>query len=191
MSFIPSPLALMKTSILLAYYSHTTRILLAIKVCKITTDIYNGYIQWTATLTPSICLARSFRSRFARRSCITIFFAAIGFLSPAYRGGIVMALLMFYVLMGGVAGYVTARLYKTFKGKVSRIISTKVTLYSLNFCGPSCGRGRRSSPRFCTPECSSPCSSCWTWLGEFHSVSARLDEDENTRVESREKWLQI
>lgn len=51
-------------------------------------------------------------------SCITIFFAAIGFLSPAYRGGIVMALLMFYVLMGGVAGYVTARLYKTFKGKL-------------------------------------------------------------------------
>lgn len=51
-------------------------------------------------------------------SMITVFFAAIGFLSPAYRGGLVMGLLMFYVLFGGVAGYVTARLYKTFKGKM-------------------------------------------------------------------------
>jgi len=51
-------------------------------------------------------------------SVFTIFFAAIGFLSPAYRGGLVMGLLMFYVLMGGVAGFVTARFYKTFKGKM-------------------------------------------------------------------------
>lgn len=47
----------------------------------------------------------------------TIFFSSLGFLSPARRGALLMAELIFYVLMGSVNGYVTARLYKTFKGK--------------------------------------------------------------------------
>jgi transmembrane 9 superfamily member 2/4 len=47
----------------------------------------------------------------------TIIFSAVGFLSPARRGALLMAELIFYVLMGSVNGYVTARLYKTFKGK--------------------------------------------------------------------------
>mmetsp|Transcript_4848 Transcript_4848/g.11567 ORF Transcript_4848/g.11567 Transcript_4848/m.11567 type:complete len:676 (-) Transcript_4848:170-2197(-) len=47
----------------------------------------------------------------------TILFSAMGFLSPARRGALLMAELLFFVLMGSVNGYVTARLYKTFKGK--------------------------------------------------------------------------
>ena len=50
-------------------------------------------------------------------SFLTIIFSAMGFLSPANRGALLMAELLLYVMMGGVAGYVTARLYKTFKGK--------------------------------------------------------------------------
>jgi len=50
-------------------------------------------------------------------SFCTIFFSAMGFLSPARRGALLMAELLFFVLMGSVNGYVTARLYKTFKGK--------------------------------------------------------------------------
>lgn len=48
---------------------------------------------------------------------LAIVFSALGFLSPANRGALLMAELLLYVLMGWVAGYVTARLYKTFKGK--------------------------------------------------------------------------
>jgi transmembrane 9 superfamily protein 2/4 len=48
---------------------------------------------------------------------ITIGFAAVGFLSPANRGSLVIAVLVLYVMMGAVAGYSSARLYKTFKGK--------------------------------------------------------------------------
>lgn len=48
---------------------------------------------------------------------LTILFSAMGFLSPANRGALVMAQLLLYVLMGVVAGYVAARMYKTFKGK--------------------------------------------------------------------------
>merc|ERR1711966_318985 len=48
---------------------------------------------------------------------LTILFTAMGFLSPSNRGALVMAQLLLYVLMGSVAGYVTSRMYKTFKGK--------------------------------------------------------------------------
>lgn len=50
-------------------------------------------------------------------SILTILFSAMGFLSPSNRGALIMAQLLLYVLMGSVAGYITARLYKTFKGK--------------------------------------------------------------------------
>jgi transmembrane 9 superfamily protein 2/4 len=50
-------------------------------------------------------------------SFLTIIFSAMGFLSPANRGALLMAELLLFVMMGGVAGYVTARMYKTFKGK--------------------------------------------------------------------------
>jgi transmembrane 9 superfamily member 2/4 len=46
-----------------------------------------------------------------------IVFSAIGFLSPANRGSLMIALLFIFVLLGGLAGYISARLYKTFKGK--------------------------------------------------------------------------
>lgn len=48
---------------------------------------------------------------------LTILFSAMGFLSPANRGALIMAQLLLYVLMGVVAGFVSARFYKTFKGK--------------------------------------------------------------------------
>lgn len=46
-----------------------------------------------------------------------VIFATIGFLSPANRGSIMMGMLLFFVLMGAFAGFTSARLYKTFKGK--------------------------------------------------------------------------
>lgn len=47
----------------------------------------------------------------------TIIFAAVGFLSPANRGSLVIAVLVLFVMMGSMSGYTSARLYKTFKGK--------------------------------------------------------------------------
>jgi len=46
-----------------------------------------------------------------------ILFAAVGFLSPANRGSIMIGMLLLFVLMGAFAGFTSARLYKTFKGK--------------------------------------------------------------------------
>lgn len=46
-----------------------------------------------------------------------VLFSAIGFLSPANRGSIMIGMLLLFVLMGAFAGFTSARLYKTFKGK--------------------------------------------------------------------------
>jgi transmembrane 9 superfamily protein 2/4 len=50
-------------------------------------------------------------------SLVTMMFAALGFLSPANRGGLMTAMLLLFVFMGIVGGYASARLYKTFKGE--------------------------------------------------------------------------
>jgi transmembrane 9 superfamily protein 2/4 len=44
-----------------------------------------------------------------------IVFAAVGFLSPANRGSIMIGMLLIFSLLGAVAGYTSARFYKTFK----------------------------------------------------------------------------
>jgi transmembrane 9 superfamily protein 2/4 len=63
---------------------------------------------------------------------VTVVFAAIGFLSPANRGSLMIALLLTFLLMGILAGYVTARLYKLFNGAHWQ----RVTLYTaLGFPG--------------------------------------------------------
>jgi len=49
-------------------------------------------------------------------SLSTIVFAAIGFLSPANRGSLMIALLLLFLLFGIVAGYTTARTHKAFNG---------------------------------------------------------------------------
>lgn len=47
-------------------------------------------------------------------SLITIFFAALGFLSPANRGALMSGALLIYVFMGFIAGYVGTRIYTMF-----------------------------------------------------------------------------
>jgi len=50
-------------------------------------------------------------------SFVTVVLAAVGFVSPAYRGGIVQTMLMVFTFLGIIAGYVSARFYKMFKGE--------------------------------------------------------------------------
>ncbi|XP_050338391.1 transmembrane 9 superfamily member 4 isoform X1 [Bactrocera neohumeralis] len=48
---------------------------------------------------------------------ITIFFAMLGMLSPSSRGALMTSGIFMYVFMGTIAGYFSARLYKTMKGR--------------------------------------------------------------------------
>jgi len=55
---------------------------------------------------------------------ITIILSSMGFLSPSNRGYLLITLLVLYVLMGFVAGFAMARMYKTFKGKSWQLATT-------------------------------------------------------------------
>lgn len=56
---------------------------------------------------------------------VTIIFAALGFLSPSNRGGLMTAMLLLWVFMGSLAGYSAVHFYKMFKGTDWRKISVK------------------------------------------------------------------
>lgn len=47
---------------------------------------------------------------------VTLAFACLGFLSPANRGALMTCAMVLYVLLGTPAGYVSARMYKSFGG---------------------------------------------------------------------------
>ena len=47
---------------------------------------------------------------------VSLVFACLGFLSPPNRGALMTTVLVLYVFLGMVAGYVSARLYKTMGG---------------------------------------------------------------------------
>jgi transmembrane 9 superfamily member 2/4 len=58
-----------------------------------------------------------------------IIFSAIGFLSPARRGSLMNAFLAFYVLTGIVAGYVSSRIYKAFRGRQWQLCTIITALF--------------------------------------------------------------
>lgn len=60
-----------------------------------------------------------------------IIFAAVGFLSPANRGSLMIGMLLIFSLLGAVAGFTSARLYKTFKVFV-------MSKLRLHFCVTQC-----------------------------------------------------
>lgn len=61
---------------------------------------------------------------------ITLFFAMLGMLSPASRGALMTAAIFLYVCLGVVAGYFSARIYKTLKGREwKRAAFLTATLY--------------------------------------------------------------
>merc|ERR1712070_550863 len=63
---------------------------------------------------------------------MTLIFAALGFLSPANRGGLMTALLMLFAFMGIVAGYWSTRVYTMFK-----LTSWKTNTLLTAICFPS------------------------------------------------------
>ena len=50
-------------------------------------------------------------------SLITLWFACLGFLSPANRGSLMTCAMILFVSLSFVAGYVSARVYKSFGGE--------------------------------------------------------------------------
>ena len=64
-----------------------------------------------------LCICCGTGAQLLATSFFTIALVVLGFMSPARRGHLLLAILCLFVTMGSVNGYVTARLYKAFEGK--------------------------------------------------------------------------
>lgn len=67
---------------------------------------------------------------------VTMTFALLGFLSPANRGALMTAMVLLFAFMGVVAGYYSARLYKSLKGTAwkSMTLKTAFMFPGIVFC---------------------------------------------------------
>merc|ERR1712232_1044045 len=54
-------------------------------------------------------------------ACVTLFFALLGFLSPARRGGLLQSMLLLFTFMGIFGGFAMARVYKIFSKDDQRV----------------------------------------------------------------------
>ncbi|KAI3691389.1 hypothetical protein L2E82_49748 [Cichorium intybus] len=60
-----------------------------------------------------LCVMVADGCRILAMAIVTIFFAALGFMSPAARGTLITGMLMFYVFLGVIAGFVAVWLWRT------------------------------------------------------------------------------
>ncbi|XP_046998988.1 transmembrane 9 superfamily member 2 [Schistocerca americana] len=69
-------------------------------------------------------------------SLVTLAFACLGFLSPANRGALMTCAMVLYVCFGTPAGYVAARIYKSFGGEKwkSNVLLTSMLSPGVVFC---------------------------------------------------------
>uniref|UniRef100_A0A7S0C8R4 Transmembrane 9 superfamily member n=1 Tax=Proboscia inermis TaxID=420281 RepID=A0A7S0C8R4_9STRA len=69
-------------------------------------------------------------------SFVAISFSAVGFLNPARRGSLMTSILVFYMLCGVFAGYMSSRFYKCFRGRQWQLCTlfTAVMFPGLCFC---------------------------------------------------------
>ena len=65
---------------------------------------------------------------------VSLFFAALGYISPVQRGSIMIGMLLLFVLMGSFSGWTSAWLYKTFKGTEWQRCTTFTALAFPAFC---------------------------------------------------------
>ena len=80
---------------------------------------------------------------------VTMIFAVLGFLSPANRGGLMTAMLLLFAFMGIVAGYSSARLYKSFKvcpRGAMRSLCSRFELTAMPCSSPLRAQGRHMNP---------------------------------------------
>lgn len=82
----------------------------------------------------TIAIATGTGAQIIGMTLLTIVFSAVGFLNPSSRGSLLMAILALYVLLGSVNGYITARLYKTFKGKAWQRATTTAAIAFPGLC---------------------------------------------------------
>jgi transmembrane 9 superfamily protein 2/4 len=64
----------------------------------------------------------------------TICLAAVGFLNPSRRGSMMTCVLVLFMLFGIVAGYVSSRLYKAFRGRAWQLCTVCTAIFFPGLC---------------------------------------------------------
>ena len=124
---------------------------------------------------------------------ITLFFACLGFLSPANRGSLATTAIVLFVFLGCPAGYVSARLYKTFGGERWKCKKTSTIIICVTFIFSECYldfifgngdsilhflhyefdiMGRTLIRRYLQAEFSGPIWSIWTHISPINMILA-------------------
>nr|GMD77018.1 transmembrane 9 superfamily member 9-like [Ipomoea batatas] len=88
--------------------------------------LVHGDVFRAPTNSDLLCVYIGTGVQFLCMTLVTMIFAALGFLSPSNRGGLMTAMLLLWAFMGVFAGYASARLYKMFKGSDWK----KITLWT-------------------------------------------------------------
>nr|GMC64502.1 transmembrane 9 superfamily member 8-like [Ipomoea batatas] len=78
--------------------------------------LVHGDVFRAPTNSDLLCVYIGTGVQFLCMTLVTMIFAALGFLSPSNRGGLMTAMLLLWAFMGVFTGYASARLYKMFKG---------------------------------------------------------------------------
>lgn len=87
--------------------------------------LVHGDVFRPPTNSDLLCVYAGTGVQFFGMILVTMIFAALGFLSPSNRGGLMTAMLLLWVVMGLFAGYSATRLYKMFKGTDWKKIALK------------------------------------------------------------------
>lgn len=65
---------------------------------------------------------------------ISIVLAAVGYINPSRRGSMINAMLILYVLCGSLAGYISSRLYKAFRGRAWQLCTVITATFFPGLC---------------------------------------------------------
>lgn len=78
--------------------------------------VFSNVVRPPTTCPLVLCVCCGTGAQLLCTTTVTLFFASLGYMSPARRGRIVMVPILLFCLFGIVAGYTSARFHKTFGG---------------------------------------------------------------------------
>lgn len=80
------------------------------------------------------CVLVGSGTQLAVSTVLTVVLAAIGFLNPSRRGSMMNAILVTFMLCGILAGYVSSRLYKSFRGRAWQVCTVLTAVLYPGIC---------------------------------------------------------
>merc|ERR1711865_1236763 len=87
-----------------------------------------------STMPMLYCVLVGSGSQLAVSALVTVGLAAVGFVNPSRRGSMMNVILVWFMLSGVLAGYVSSRLYKAFRGRAWQLCTVCTAILFPGFC---------------------------------------------------------